>query len=176
MFARARRDEAAARATGDLRLALRALRESRALPSSRRSSRAPSVPVQPDVEGDPTWRAIEITRWGWRVRETAHELTLEASLVAGPVREFVQTTGAWSGTATGLLHQLAERVGEPISRKREWPKTSTVLGGHLRRLAPTLRMVGVEVLFHRETRHRTITLQPVNLEASVSSASRASSG
>src|SRR6266404_1994953 len=90
MFARARRDEAAARATGDLRLALRALRESRALPSSRRSSRAPSVPVQPDVEGDPTWRAIEITRWGWRVRETAHELTLEASLVAGPVREFVQ--------------------------------------------------------------------------------------
>jgi len=31
MFARARRDEAAARATGDLRLALRALRESRAL-------------------------------------------------------------------------------------------------------------------------------------------------
>jgi len=127
MFARARRDEAAARATGDLRLALRALRESRALPNSRRSSRAPSVPVQPDVEGDPTWRAIEITRWGWRVRETAHELTLEASLVAGPVREFVQTTGAWSGTATGLLHQLAERVG-PISRKREWPKTSTVLG------------------------------------------------
>src|SRR2546426_290601 len=95
MFARARRDEAAARATGDLRLALRALRESRALPSSRRSSRAPSVPVQPDVEGDPTWRAIEITRWGGRGRETAHVRTLEASLVARP------RWGVWLSTSAG---------------------------------------------------------------------------
>jgi len=70
MFARARRDEAAARATGDLRLALRALRESRALPSSRRSSRAPSVPVQPDVEERYVATILSISappqRRGWR--------------------------------------------------------------------------------------------------------------
>ena len=64
-------------------------------------------------------------------REAAHDLTLEASLVAGPLRDFVWTVGAWTGTATALLATLAPRVGEPISRKREWPKTPTALGGQL---------------------------------------------
>jgi len=92
-------------------------------------------------------------------REAAHDLTLEASLVAGPLRDFVRTLGAWTGIATDLLDTLTQRVGEPIRRKREWPRTPTALGGQLRRLAPTLRTAGVEVLFHRGARYRTITLQ-----------------
>src|SRR5712691_3207750 len=103
-------------------------------------------------------------------REAAHDLTLEASLVAGPLREFVRTRGAWTGTATDLLDTLTARVGEPIRRKREWPKTPTALGGQLRRLAPTLRTVGVEVLFCRRARYRTITLKLVQPGASASSA------
>src|SRR5437667_4528728 len=58
-------------------------------------------------------------------REAAHDLTLEASLVAGPLRAFAETIGAWTGTATDLLDILARRAGEAISRKREWPKTPT---------------------------------------------------
>ena len=108
-------------------------------------------------------------------REAAHDLTLEASLVAGPLRAFAETIGAWTGTATDLLDILARRAGEAISRKREWPKTPTALGGEVRRLAPTLRTIGVEVLFNRGARHRTITLQRIKLGVAASSASRAAS-
>ena len=108
-------------------------------------------------------------------REAAHDLTLEASLVAGPLRAFAETMGAWTGTATDLLDILARRAGEAISRKREWPKTPTALSGEVRRLAPTLRTIGVEVLFNRGARHRTITLQRIKLGVAASSASRAAS-
>ncbi len=108
-------------------------------------------------------------------RAAAHDLTLEASRVAEPLRDFVRAVGAWTGTASALLDTLTQRVGERLRRTREWPQTPTALGGQLRRLAPTLRTVGVDVLFHREARHRTITLRSVKREASVSSASRASS-
>src|SRR4029077_10052749 len=71
-------------------------------------------------------------------REAAHDLTLEASLVAGPLRDFMKTTGDWTGAATELVDTLTQRVGEHIGRKREWPKTATALGGQLHRLAPPL--------------------------------------
>jgi len=107
-------------------------------------------------------------------REAAHELTLEASLVAGPIRDFARTMGAWTGTATDLLDTLTQRVGESISRKRDWPKTPTALGGQLRRLAPTLRTIGVEILFHRGARRRTITVTLVKPPGSASSPSSGS--
>jgi hypothetical protein len=81
--------------------------------------------------------------------------------VADPLRDFVTTLGAWTGTATDLLETLTKPVGPTVNRNREWPRTPTALGGHLRRLAPTLRTFGVEVLFHRDARQRTITLQAV---------------
>jgi hypothetical protein len=104
-------------------------------------------------------------------REAAHDLTLEANLVAAPLRDFLNAIGEWSGTATELLNTLTQRVGEAFSRKREWPKTAAAFGGELRRLAPTLRAVGVEVMFGRDARRRTITLTMVKPGASASSAS-----
>jgi hypothetical protein len=104
-------------------------------------------------------------------REAAHDLTLEASLVAGPLEDFMKTTGDWTGTATELLDTLTQRVGEHIGRKREWPKTATALGGQLHRLAPPLRTVGVEVTFNRDARRRTITLTLMKPEMAPSSAS-----
>jgi hypothetical protein len=108
-------------------------------------------------------------------RDAVQELTLEASLVGGPLREFVHRMGEWTGSATDLLDALTELVDEPIRRRREWPKTPTTLGGQLRRLAPTLRNVGVDIAFHRAARHRHITLRRVDRPASASSASSASS-
>ena len=56
----------------------------------------------------------------------------------------------------------------------QWPNTATVLGGQLRRLAPTLRTVGVEVTFNRGARQRTITLMLVKAGMAPSSASSTS--
>jgi hypothetical protein len=108
-------------------------------------------------------------------RDAVQELTLEASLVGGPLREFVRRTGDWTGSASDLLDALTQLVDEPIRRRREWPKTPTTLGGQLRRLAPTLRNVGVDIAFHRAARHRHITLRRVDRPAPASSASSASS-
>jgi hypothetical protein len=92
-------------------------------------------------------------------RETACDLTLEATLVAAPLRDFVMSQDAWTGTATELLDILTQRVDRRLTGKREWPRTPTALGGLLRRLAPTLRTVGVDVVFHRGARHRIIHLE-----------------
>jgi len=93
----------------------------------------------------------------------AHELVLDGSPVAHAVRALVADC-AWSGTASELLETLARRVDEPTRRVKGWPTTARTLSGTLRRLAPNLRAVGVEVTFDREPdkgRRRTIRLEPV---------------
>jgi hypothetical protein len=108
-------------------------------------------------------------------RDAVQELTLEASLVGEPLSEFVRRTREWTGSATDLLDALTQLVDEPIRRRRDWPKTPTTLGGQLRRLAPTLRNVGVDIAFHRAARHRYITIRRLDRPARASSASSASS-
>ena len=53
------------------------------------------------------------------------------------------------------------RTGESIQRERGWPKDATRLGGRLRRIAPVLREIGVEVNLDARTgkrRERTIRI------------------
>jgi hypothetical protein len=89
-------------------------------------------------------------------RSDAVALTLESSLVAAPVT-MLATTG-FEGTATELLKELAGLVSEETRKQRGWPKQPHQLSGRLRRLAPALRRVGVQVEFDRigHTRKRTI--------------------
>jgi hypothetical protein len=82
-------------------------------------------------------------------REAANELPLEASAVGEQVRSFAEK-GKWSGTASGLLDILSARVDEATCRRKGWPHTAQALGNILRRLAPNLRGVGVEIEFTRE--------------------------
>jgi hypothetical protein len=104
-------------------------------------------------------------------RAATDDLILETSVVARPLREFLTTTGAWTGTTTDLLDALMATVAEPVRRKREWPKTASALGAQLHRLAPMLRALGMEVVFHRGARRRTITLMLVKPGTMPSSAS-----
>jgi hypothetical protein len=93
-------------------------------------------------------------------REAANELPLEASAVAELVSS-VAEEGDWSGTASRLLATLSERVDDTIRRRKGWPGTPQALGNTLRRLAPNLRAVGVEIKFSREpggTRRRLISI------------------
>jgi hypothetical protein len=104
-------------------------------------------------------------------RDAGQAVTLEASLIAAPLCEFVRKTGGWTGSATDLSAALSQQVDEATRRRREWPKTPTALGGQLRRLAPILRGVGVDVVFHRAARQRYITFRYLNTPAWMSSAS-----
>ena len=92
-------------------------------------------------------------------RGEANELTLEESPIGHSVRELAQR--GFEGTAEDLLERLEGIAGEATTRRREWPKSPRALSGKLRRIAPNLRALGVEVEFAKESgrgRRRLITL------------------
>src|SRR5207248_11797287 len=102
-----------------------------------------------------------------------HELTLEASPVGPLVREFATQRRQWAGTASELLTELetlaqarvttqapqtgkgvtmqAPKAGNDVTKKKGWPKDARALSNALRRLAPTLRAVGVDITFDDRT-------------------------
>jgi hypothetical protein len=104
------------------------------------------------------------------VRDAVHDLTLEASPVGLLVRDFATQRSAWVGTASELLAALetlahggvitgdvtmqAPKAGSDVTKHKAWPKNGRALSNTLRRLAPTLRAVGVEVTFDREPDQR----------------------
>jgi hypothetical protein len=82
-------------------------------------------------------------------RGEANELALEASALAGLLRDLA-AAGGWEGTCTALLERLAQDAGEKATRATTWPRTPRALGGALRRLSPNLRRAGVRVELWRE--------------------------
>lgn len=96
----------------------------------------------------------------YRTNQTqANALTLEASPIAGAVREVAQA-GGFQGTAGELLAELADRVEEADTRKRTWPASPQTLGADLRRIAPNMRADGIEIEFTRDKGKRTIRIGP----------------
>ena len=108
-------------------------------------------------------------------RDDANAMVLESSPVAALVQMFV-ANDEWEGTATDLLNELTELADERTRQLKSWPKTPRSLSNVLRKLAPNLRAVGVEVTFNRRPSQRTISLARVGKTSSSSSfASSASS-
>jgi len=82
-------------------------------------------------------------------RDAAHGLALEASSIAAAVRALAARE-AWQGTAAELLAALSAMVADAATRARGWPATPRALGSALRRIAPNLWAVGVDVVFERQ--------------------------
>ena len=66
---------------------------------------------------------------------------VDADHVARAVAAMLDTEGAWTGTATDLLHELDSRQGDGRPPKG-WPTTPQHLAGRLRCVAPALRADG----------------------------------
>jgi len=101
-----------------------------------------------------------------RNRTAATENTLDASPIASYVRELAAL--GWEGTAAELLAELTSRGGEESRRQKGWPAGAQSLSNALRRLAPSLRAVGVDVSFRREpggVRRRLVTLSALGRNA-----------
>jgi hypothetical protein len=85
-------------------------------------------------------------------REDANGLALEACVLAPVIQEFIAGRGVWKGTAQDLLDALDGMDGaEKLRTRRDWPKSPQGLGKRLRRIAPNLRRIGIEVDFDRGT-------------------------
>jgi hypothetical protein len=101
-----------------------------------------------------------ITAYSWNVDEAVEEV-IDADPVASAVRQFAASRSAWTGTASALLRCL-EQITEPSDRRgRGWPTTARALSGRLRRAAPPLRKLGIEIAFGRQGQARTRTIEIV---------------
>jgi hypothetical protein len=112
------------------------------------------------------WSAQDFLDAYQGVREAVHDLTLEASPVGPCVRDFAEQHSPWEGTASALLTALelrsqggvatggvtmqAPKAGSDVTTQKGWPKNGRALSNVLRRLAPTLRALGIAVTFDRE--------------------------
>src|SRR5207249_3670089 len=73
------------------------------------------------------------------------ETVVESDLFAEAVRELVTVPGSdarWEGTASKLREHIT-----PAKPPKWWPRTPRAASGRLRRSAPSLRRIGVEVTF-----------------------------
>ena len=82
-------------------------------------------------------------------RAEAVEITLDASPLTEPLRQMAME--GFEGIATELLKRLTDLVDEKITHSEAWPRSARGLSGDLRRLAPVLRRVGVEIDFPRSS-------------------------
>jgi len=78
-------------------------------------------------------------------RATIDELALEAAPIAIAVQQLAGRQAEWEGTATELLSALASHTDEATVRARDWPRRANALTAQLRRSAPNLRNLGVEI-------------------------------
>jgi hypothetical protein len=100
------------------------------------------------------WPAETFLRAYWQNIEAANEVVLEASPVGDVVRHFMAGREKWAGTASSLLALLTPLIPEVLARERSWPKSARALSGKLRRAAPPLRKVGIDIAFVREGHDR----------------------
>jgi hypothetical protein len=90
-------------------------------------------------------------------RRGAIEAALDDSLVAAAIREFMAARDTWEGTAAGLLDELNREGPDRAKDKDRWPKTPRGLSGQLRRLAPALRSVGLNIVLDGPRRRITVS-------------------
>lgn len=88
-------------------------------------------------------------------RAEAVEGVIDADPIAAAVRAVMTTRPEWRGTASDFLNVLAEAAGERAATSKTWPDNPRALAGRLRRAAPLLRKIGVDVAFTKEGRART---------------------
>ncbi len=110
-------------------------------------------------------------------REEANNLVIEISLIAPIVIDLVSRQEEWVGIAKDIK-DILDRQSDPITQKSPYyPKSSLKVANDLRRLAPNLRLMGIDVEFagkdKREagTGNRPIRIKNMNFNSSQSSQS-----
>jgi hypothetical protein len=99
------------------------------------------------------WPAGTFARAYRANRRAAVEDLIEADPVAARVRELMASRDSWIGSASDLLRAGTDSRDDGISGgAMNWPKNPRVLAGRLRRAQTFLRVLGIDVDFHREGR------------------------
>ncbi len=92
-----------------------------------------------------------------RAYGTNREESIESLIDGDPIADFIRALAfPWEGTAKELWTLLKARIDEPIWNQKDWPaKRPNQLSGCLRRFAPPLRKLGIDIDFKRLSRGKT---------------------
>ena len=118
----------------------------------------------PDVQLERKPRMADFAQWSVAVEpacpwpegtflaayEGNRQGAVEATLDGDPVADVIRTIAPWSGTASELLVELTKRTSETMTKRKNWFSRPRQVSDALRRLAPGLRKVGIEVKFARQ--------------------------
>lgn len=81
-------------------------------------------------------------------RAGAVERTIEGDMVAAAVVKLVERVSLpWEGSASELLAALDLEVNDKVRALKAWPVNPLQLSNSLRRVAPVLRQIGIEIEF-----------------------------
>ncbi|MHC4661129.1 MAG: bifunctional DNA primase/polymerase [Planctomycetota bacterium] len=80
-------------------------------------------------------------------KASANETAIEASIIGPVLLSFMRDEAYWQGTASDLLEELEITAGEKTIKRKGWPKAANRLSGKLRRIAPNLRAIGIDIQF-----------------------------
>lgn len=86
-------------------------------------------------------------------RDQANGLALESSAIGAAVLVMMNTIESWEGTATNLLEALVPYTSDRTRARSDWPKSARRASGDLRRVAPNLRAVGIDVVVGERDGH-----------------------
>ncbi len=100
------------------------------------------------------WRPGQFTEAYQGNRDDAISISVTADVVAEAILAMVEEVNEWQGTATELFDQLNLQVSDQVRRSDQWPKAPNALSNKLRRAAPGLRSMGLEVVEHDRARPR----------------------
>ncbi len=100
------------------------------------------------------WHPGEFTAAYQDNRADAISIVVTADVVAETILVLVDEVKVWQGAASELLDKLNSRVSDQIKRSDQWPKAPNALSNRLRRAAPGLRAMGLEVIEHDLARPR----------------------
>jgi hypothetical protein len=104
----------------------------------------------------------------------AVETVLEADQVAPVLRKCMEGQARFEGTASDLLKALNEVASEAEQKAKGWPKRANTLSRILRRIAPPLRKVGIDITFDRDSHRKRIAVNLATVAKSPSSSSSSS--
>lgn len=91
----------------------------------------------------------------------AHQIAIDSSAIGRTLFNFVQDSGAWTGTLSALLRKL-NRMVKARNRATDWPKTPEALRHALNRIAIDYEREGLFMEFDRgktKKRERTVRLE-----------------
>ncbi len=109
-------------------------------------------------------------------RAAANDSAIESSMIGAAVVKLLESRDSFIGTARELMEAVEAVLSKEKSGNTKlpagWPKSARAFSGELRRIAPNLRVIGINVAFGAHTKKGTpLTLEWIGESPSPSSPS-----